>query len=656
MSQWYQVDFPYPSSAMGCLLHTYHDTVLVIVVLVFFGVGWFLTLFLFNSLGLKGSLNHTVTENKKMDIFWMVAPFVFLCGIGYISFFNLYEMEVGDNVNYEVSMIGDQWYWEYHYIFDLNSYFSISGEVYSLFVKEFCKEKSLALEKYGDMTVGPPSEMMSSLMPSYSGSFSSAYYYYFLMNTMEVHGGYSNMALMHAYKTMDAKSGYYMVQKTVEVVLEDFRLISNSLMEMVFSSIFEKWLASNCSVETKIFSSVSSVAGPWEMGLWELFLKGEWVLRYNSYTVPEEGLNMGKSNIYNYGGFRNQELGESRYLYCEVKNEILVSTSDVLHSWGVSELGVKVDAILGRVKVISVEPALPVIFYSVYHELCGSGHSEIPTCVVVTLYESLVSMMKLMVGNSEELKDLLNSSVMHLCNKETGDWGGWININKDGSLMFVKLFTFEFSDVNVFNMMTMGVKIPSLVAEVVELGFSCVKNQNFLFVKTINDFLLLSGNFLDDLWGDSLMFKVLDFMFHDFYDMVIGPLMKNIKLVKCLNCTVECLNESTPWSSSSGESESDSSWSEGSCSGSSYSVDSTINSEASDEDSCYSNSGSKVSSSYSSSSTSVTETKMSSSNTSQNSSKEFLSLGGCKISEKDCVKTTGCFCFLVDFFIKMFWS
>lgn len=123
--------------------------------------------------------------------------------------------------------------------------------------------------------------------------------------------------------------------------------------------------------------------------------------------------------------------------------------------------------------------------------------------------------------------------------------------------MFVKLFTSEFPDANVFNIITIGVKIPRLVAEVVELGFSCVKNQNFLFVKTINDFLLLRGNSLDDLWGDRLIFKVLDFMFHGFYNRIIVPLIKNVKLVKCLNCTVECLNEKTPWSRSRGERESD---------------------------------------------------------------------------------------------------
>jgi hypothetical protein len=47
--------------------------------------------------------------------------------------------------------------------------------------------------------------------------------------------------------------------------------------------------------------------------------------------VPEEELNRGKRNIYNYGGFRNQEVRDPCYLCCEAKNEILVSTADVIH-------------------------------------------------------------------------------------------------------------------------------------------------------------------------------------------------------------------------------------------------------------------------------------------------------------------------------------
>jgi heme/copper-type cytochrome/quinol oxidase subunit 2 len=80
-----------------------------------------------------------------------------------------------------------------------------------------------------------------------------------------------------------------------------------------------------------------------------------------------------------------------------------------------------VDAIPGRVRAIRVEPALPGIFYGFCYELCGPGHREIPICVVVLLYERLVRIMKWIVGNSEELKELLNRRVIYLRDKETGD-------------------------------------------------------------------------------------------------------------------------------------------------------------------------------------------------------------------------------------------
>lgn len=78
--------------------------------------------------------------------------------------------------------------------------------------------------------------------------------------------------------------------------------------------------------------------------------------------------------------------------------------------------------------------------------------------------------------------------------------------------MFGKLFTSEFPDANVFNIITIGVKSPRLVTEAAELGFSCVKNQNSFSVKIIDDVLLLGGNSLDDLGGDKFIFKVLDFL------------------------------------------------------------------------------------------------------------------------------------------------
>lgn len=132
------------------------------------------------------------------------------------------------------------------------------------------------------------------------------------------------------------------------------------------------------------------VTGPWELGLWEIFLKGEWFLKYDSYIVPDDRLSSGERKVFGIGGFRNQEVRDPCYLCCDEKNEVLVSTADVIHRWGVLELGVKIDTIPGRVRAIRVEPCIPGIFYGFCYELCGPGHSEIPICVIVLLRESLI--------------------------------------------------------------------------------------------------------------------------------------------------------------------------------------------------------------------------------------------------------------------------
>jgi len=61
----------------------------------------------------------------------------------------------------------------------------------------------------------------------------------------------------------------------------------------------------------------------------ELFLKGDWFLKYDSYLVPEAELVNVESK--EFGLFRNQSVGRSCLLAYGKKNEVLVITEDVIH-------------------------------------------------------------------------------------------------------------------------------------------------------------------------------------------------------------------------------------------------------------------------------------------------------------------------------------
>lgn len=56
----------------------------------------------------------------------------------------------------------------------------------------------------------------------------------------------------------------------------------------------------------------------------------------------------------------------------------LITSSDVIHAWTIPSLGVKVDAIPGRLNQISFFLSRPGIYFGQCSEICGANHSFIP--------------------------------------------------------------------------------------------------------------------------------------------------------------------------------------------------------------------------------------------------------------------------------------
>lgn len=69
---------------------------------------------------------------------------------------------------------------------------------------------------------------------------------------------------------------------------------------------------------------------------------------------------------------------------------LIVTSADVLHSWTVPSLGVKTDAIPGRLNYLNILPSQYGVFYGQCSELCGTNHSFMPIVVEVTDISSLL--------------------------------------------------------------------------------------------------------------------------------------------------------------------------------------------------------------------------------------------------------------------------
>jgi cytochrome c oxidase subunit 2 len=62
---------------------------------------------------------------------------------------------------------------------------------------------------------------------------------------------------------------------------------------------------------------------------------------------------------------------------------MIITASDVLHSWAIPSFGVKLDACPGRLNQVSLYVKRSGLFYGQCSELCGIQHSFMPIAVKV---------------------------------------------------------------------------------------------------------------------------------------------------------------------------------------------------------------------------------------------------------------------------------
>nr|QPO06848.1 cytochrome c oxidase subunit II [Anopheles sp. NFL-2015] len=96
-------------------------------------------------------------------------------------------------------------------------------------------------------------------------------------------------------------------------------------------------------------------------------------LEFDSYMVP--------TNELETNGFRLLDVDNRIVLPMNNQIRILVTATDVLHSWTIPSLGVKVDATPGRLNQINFLINRPGLFFGQCSEICGANHSFMPIVI-----------------------------------------------------------------------------------------------------------------------------------------------------------------------------------------------------------------------------------------------------------------------------------
>jgi cytochrome c oxidase subunit 1 len=115
------------------------------------------------------------------------------------------------------------------------------------------------------------------------------------------------------------------------------------------------------------------------------------ILKYDSILVDDLKLKKGR--------LRLLECNNAVVVPVKKHIRVLVSSTDVLHSWAIPSLGIKLDACPGRLNQTSLYVNRSGLFYGQCSEICGINHSSMPICVYAKKFFNLNSVN--ILGESE---------------------------------------------------------------------------------------------------------------------------------------------------------------------------------------------------------------------------------------------------------------
>ena len=114
---------------------------------------------------------------------------------------------------------------------------------------------------------------------------------------------------------------------------------------------------------------------------------------FDSYMIPDSDL--GPKD------FRLLEVDNRVVLPTNTHIRVLVAAADVLHSWAVPALGVKLDAVPGRLNQFTMYIKKPGIFYGQCSEICGVNHGFMPICVEAVSLEKYIGWISEKINSTD---------------------------------------------------------------------------------------------------------------------------------------------------------------------------------------------------------------------------------------------------------------
>uniref|UniRef100_UPI00315D5702 cytochrome c oxidase subunit II n=1 Tax=Jasus edwardsii TaxID=95461 RepID=UPI00315D5702 len=182
--------------------------------------------------------------------------------------------------------------------------------------------------------------------------------------------------------------GYMMVSLFFNVLTNRF-LLENQTIEVIWTTLPAVILIFIALPSLRLLYLLDEVNSP-SITLKAIGHQWYWSYEYSDFLQVEFDSYMTLTNDLEMSGYRLLDVDNRVVLPMNTQIRVLVTAADVIHSWTVPALGVKTDAIPGRLNQISFTINRPGLFYGQCSEICGTNHSFMPIVVEAVSIDSFL--------------------------------------------------------------------------------------------------------------------------------------------------------------------------------------------------------------------------------------------------------------------------
>nr|ULA45439.1 cytochrome c oxidase subunit 2 [Rhipicephalus sanguineus] len=119
-----------------------------------------------------------------------------------------------------------------------------------------------------------------------------------------------------------------------------------------------------------------------------------WSYEYSDFNKEFDSFMLSETDM-KKNPFRLLETDNNLIIPMNTNIKFLISSTDVIHSWTVPSLGLKMDAVPGRLNQCFSSSNRPGIYFGQCSEICGANHSFMPISLEITSMKNFMHFIKM---------------------------------------------------------------------------------------------------------------------------------------------------------------------------------------------------------------------------------------------------------------------